>query len=65
MGEIVNLRARRKAKARADKERLAEENRLKFGQNRAERARAEKINQTEARHLDSHRLTSEPGDAEK
>jgi len=65
MGEIVNLRARRKAKARADKERLAEENRLKFGRSRAERERAQKINQTETRNLDSHRLTNEPDDTEK
>ena len=37
MGEIVNLRAARKAKARADKERQAEQNRRKFGRTRAER----------------------------
>jgi len=65
MGEIVNLRTRRKAKARADKERLAEENRLKFGRSRAERERVQKINQTEAKHLDSHRLTTAPDDAEQ
>ncbi|GAY23230.1 MULTISPECIES: DUF4169 family protein [Sphingobium] len=37
MGDIVNLRQARKAKARADKERQAQGNRIKFGRTKAER----------------------------
>jgi hypothetical protein len=37
--EIVNLNRVRKARARADKERAAHENRLKFGASKADRAR--------------------------
>lgn len=37
MGDIINLRQARKAKARSDKERTAAANRAKFGQTKAER----------------------------
>jgi len=37
MAEIVNLRAARKAKARADKEGVAAENRVRFGRPAHER----------------------------
>ncbi|KXU29548.1 hypothetical protein A0J57_22390 [Sphingobium sp. 22B] len=37
MGDIVNLRQARKAKTRADKERQAQGNRVKFGRTKAER----------------------------
>lgn len=37
MGDIINLRQARKAKARADKDRLAQSNRAKFGRTKAER----------------------------
>lgn len=37
MSEIVNLRQFRKAKARVDKARQAEVNRVKFGRSKAER----------------------------
>jgi len=56
MGEVVNLRARRKAKARSDKERQAEENRIKFGRTLAERDRAKKLSEIEKKRLDSHLL---------
>lgn len=56
MGEVVNLRQARKAKARAEKEVVAEANRHKFGRTKseklkdaAEKARAEK-------HIDAHKL---------
>lgn len=41
MGDIVNLRQARKAKARAEDERRAEVNRAKHGRTKAERALAE------------------------
>ena len=68
MGEVVNLRARRKAKARSDKERQAEENRIKFGRTRSERDRAKKLSEIEKKRLDSHLLqedTPPEDDAEK
>lgn len=37
MGNIVNLRQARKAKARSDKDRVAQANRAKFGRTKAER----------------------------
>jgi len=59
MGEIVNLRAARKAKARFDKEQLAEQNRRKFGRTRAEREHDEKTSVLATRKLDSHRLNKD------
>jgi hypothetical protein len=40
MAEIVNLNRARKAKARADKDATAAENRIKFGRTKAEKAQA-------------------------
>ncbi|KEQ54268.1 DUF4169 family protein [Sphingobium chlorophenolicum] len=37
MGDVINLRQARKARARADKDRLAQGNRVKFGRTKAER----------------------------
>jgi hypothetical protein len=51
MGEVVNLRLARKRKERAEKERLAGENRRKHGRSRAERE-AERL----ARNLEDARL---------
>lgn len=40
MGDIVNLRQVRKARARVDKARAADANRVKFGRTKAEKAAA-------------------------
>jgi phage-related minor tail protein len=37
MGDIINLRQARKARARADQQRLADSNRAKFGRTKAEK----------------------------
>jgi hypothetical protein len=37
MGDIINLRQARKARARADRQRLADSNRAKFGRTKAEK----------------------------
>ena len=62
MGELINLRNRRKHAVRRQAAQKAEENRLAFGRSKAERIsdrlRAEKAR----RELDGSRL--EPGDAE-
>ena len=58
MGEVVNLRNRRKAKARVDRAAKAAENRAQFGRPLHER-RFVKTEQTKrARELDGRRLQS-------
>ncbi len=55
MVEIVNLRQARKLRARAEKEKVAEANRLAFGRTRAEK-QGTKLEKTRAdRALDAHR----------
>ena len=48
MGEIIGLGKARKARARAEDKRRAEENRIRFGRTKAER---------EARDLEAERVT--------
>lgn len=48
MGDVINLRLARKAKARAETDRKAEENRAKFGQTKAVR----KLNAAEKKRAD-------------
>ncbi len=59
MGDVINLNRYRKAKARAEKERLAAENRVRHGRTRAD----EKVTKAEqdrgAAELDGKRLTDE------
>jgi hypothetical protein len=56
MGDVINLRQFRKSKARAEKEKSAEQNRISFGRTKVEkdltRARNEKAEKT----LDQGRL---------
>jgi hypothetical protein len=60
MAEVVNLRAARKARERAEARAAADENAARFGRTKAlkalEKARAEKARET----LDAHRR-EEPG----
>jgi hypothetical protein len=55
MAEIINLRKARKAKARAEKEVEAAENRAKFGQRKEERSQSEAAKDLLDRKLDAHR----------
>lgn len=55
MGDVVNLRQVRKAKARADKARAADENRVKFGRSKAERLAQSAAQERQARLLDGTR----------
>lgn len=50
--EIINLRQVRKLKARTARERLAEENRQRFGRTRTERERTEAEAELNVRRLD-------------
>lgn len=52
MAEIVNLRAVRKAKARAEQENVAQANRAKFGRTKAEKARDKSEAERAARTID-------------
>lgn len=56
MAEIVNLRLARKRKARADDDKKAEANRLKFGQTKAEREKRQAEDKLASRRLDGHKL---------
>jgi Domain of unknown function (DUF4169) len=58
MGEIVNLRNRRKAKARADQAARAASNRTRFGRSLAERRLVKTVELKRARELDGRRLES-------
>ena len=61
MGDVVNLRKQRKARARAADSAKAAEHRVRFGQPLAQRrlVKAEKLKR--ARDLDGHRLESGDG----
>jgi hypothetical protein len=53
--EIVNLRRARKAKARIEREKEAEANRIAFGRTKAEKAATEAERKRSVRAIDSHR----------
>ncbi|MCX2721903.1 DUF4169 family protein [Roseibium salinum] len=62
--EIINLRTVRKQKQRQDKQKSAEDNRLKFGRTKAEREAARRRRDELESHVDGHRLNTgeTPGD---
>ncbi|SIQ55233.1 protein of unknown function [Rhizobium sp. RU35A] len=63
-GDVVNLRQFRKAKARSEKDRQADQNRLTFGRTKDEKKLTRALNDQAARRLDQGRL--EPrGDDDK
>jgi hypothetical protein len=59
MAEIISLSKVRKRKARAEKEGLASENRIKFGRTKAERETIEAGKALEAKKLDAHKRDDE------
>ena len=61
MGEIVNLRLVRKAKARDDKTRIADENRARHGRTKSEKQLDRVSAEKSAAFLDAHRRTSPLG----
>ena len=52
MTEIINLRQQRKAKARADKDRQAHDNRVRHGLSKAQKSQAAKLNALERKRLE-------------
>ena len=61
MAEIVNLRMARKQKARADREKIAAENRAVHGRSKAERLAGKAEQERAAARLDGHRLDHPAG----
>ncbi len=61
-GDIVNLRQFRKQKARTDKEKQAEQNRLTFGRTKAEKNLTSALNDKATRVLDQGKLEKGEGD---
>lgn len=55
-GDVVNLRQFRKQKARSDKEKQAEQNRLTFGRTKAEKTLTRALNEKAQKTLDQGRL---------
>jgi hypothetical protein len=51
-GDVLNLRQFRKQKARADKEKAADQNRISFGRTKAEKTLTQRLNEQADRRLD-------------
>lgn len=56
MAELLNLRQARKRKARAEKEKQAEQNRRRHGQTKSDKMAVRAERERSARLLDGHRL---------
>ena len=61
MGDVVNLRMARKRSARAEKERVAAENRALHGRGKTDRKLDQAERQREATRLDGHRRDGPEG----
>jgi hypothetical protein len=62
MGEVINLRQARKARARADKEAQAQENRARFGRTGAEKRRDADTAERDDRRHEGHRIDGQTED---
>ncbi len=62
MSNVLSLSKARKAKARADKEKTAEQNRILFGRTKAEKLQAKAEKALAERRIEAHRRDGEPGD---
>ncbi|MGI3171512.1 DUF4169 family protein [Pseudooceanicola sp. C21-150M6] len=56
MADIVNLNRFRKHKAREDKRATADQNALKHGRSKSDKARDQLEKNQQERHLDNHRI---------
>ncbi|MCM2294264.1 DUF4169 family protein [Allorhizobium sp. BGMRC 0089] len=59
-GDVVNLRQFRKTKARAEKEKAAEQNRLTHGRTKMEKNLTKALNEKAKKDFDQSRLEREP-----
>ena len=55
MGEVINLRQARKAKARAEDEQQAEANRQKFGRRKEDKELLRQLDELHQKNLDGHK----------
>ncbi|OCJ55448.1 hypothetical protein A6U92_02275 [Agrobacterium rubi] len=62
-GDVVNLRQFRKQKARTEKDKQAEQNRLTFGRTKAEKNLTSALNEKADRALDQGKLDKGEDDA--
>jgi hypothetical protein len=62
MGDVINLRQVRKARARAEREKIAAENRAKFGRPGHERTLTDAERQRYASHVDGARRDADDDD---
>lgn len=60
MGEIVNLNRWRKTKAKEDKARQADANRVAFGRTKAQKDAERKLAEQAARELDGKQMEEDP-----
>lgn len=65
MADIINLNKRRKLKARQNAERLAAENRIRFGRSKADKQRDQAEAEAAAHKLDQLRREAEADNDEK
>jgi len=63
-GDVVNLRQFRKQKARSEKEKQAEQNRLSFGRTKSEKSLTTALNNKAERQLDQGKLDRQDGESE-
>jgi hypothetical protein len=61
MGDVINLNQWKKKKARAEKQKRAEQNRLKNMQSPAEKSLLKKKKELAKKQLDGHKLDREDG----
>lgn len=54
--DIINLKSARKAKARSEKERQAEQNRITFGRTKQEKSLTKALNEKASKQLDQGKL---------
>lgn len=64
-GDIINLRTARKRKARAEREAVAAQNRVVFGQTKAEKQARQASKDLDQRRLDQSKRESAGDDVDK
>lgn len=64
MGDVVNLRQFKKTKARSEKEKNAEQNRISHGRTKAEKSVTTAINEKAEKTLDQGKLEKSRNDPE-
>lgn len=61
MGDLINLRLKRKGKARDDKDKTSKENRARFGQTKIEKKKSATEKEKVKKRLDGAKLGGDDG----